>query len=153
MAFISLQDEEKSKSVIMIFVEGTILKPKSKFFLYNHKSYIPIGNAVSLIDNWHKQGAEIVYCTSRKGKQAEDMAILLSKFGFCGTRIYYRDKKQKYKDIIETVKPNYLIEDDCKSIGGKWQMCITYVAQNIRDSICSIVVKEFGGIDEVTINL
>ena len=32
-------------------------------------------------------------------------------------------------------------------------MCITYVAQNIKDSICSIVVKEFGGIDEVTINL
>ena len=153
MAFIKLQDSELSEAVIMIFAEGTVLKPKSKFSLYNHKSYVPIGNAIALIDKWNNQGAEIVYCTSRKGKQAEDIAELLTKFGFCGTKLYYRDKKQKYKDIIESVKPNYLIEDDCKSIGGKWQMCITYVAPNIKNDICSIVVKEFCGIDEVAIKI
>ena len=56
-----------------------------------------------------------------------------------------RDKK--YKDIIEVVRPDVLIEDDCKSIGGSWQMCITYVQPQIKDTIKSIVVKEFKGID------
>jgi len=61
----------------MIFVEGTILKPKSWFSLYNHNTYVPIGNAVKIIKAWQQQGANIIYCTSRKEKQANDIATLL----------------------------------------------------------------------------
>jgi len=73
----------------------------------------------------------------------------LKKFGFIGAGLYYRSRGEKYKDIIETLQPNVLIEDDCRSIGGAWQMCITKVAPQIKDRIVSFVVEEFKGIDEL----
>ena len=137
----------------MIFAEGTILKPKSLFSFFNHRAYSPIGNVVDRIGAWHKQGAQILYCTSRRGKQAEEIARLLQRFGFAGSGLYFRAKRQKYKDIIEDVKPDILIEDDCKSIGGSWQMCITHVSPEIKSGIRSIIVREFGGIDHLPFSI
>ena len=143
------QCAQSSKLKIMIFVEGTLLKPKSWFSLHNHTKYIPIGDCVNIIKDWQNQGAEVLYCTSIRGKKAEGIAKLLKEFGFVGSKLLYREKKQRYKDIVEIVRPDFLIEDDCKSIGGKWQMCITYVSDDIRNTITSIVVKEFKGIDHL----
>lgn len=148
MAFIKISDLPGSKKV-MIFVEGTILKPKSWLSLYNHNAYIPIGGAVDIIKEWQQQGADIIYCTSRRGKQAENIATLLLKYEFVGSKLYYREKTQKYKNVVEMVRPDVLIEDDCKSIGSSWQMCITDVDPQIKDTIKSIVVKEFKGIDHL----
>lgn len=67
--------------------------------------------------------------------------------------MYYRSENEKYKDIIEEVEPNILIEDNCRSIGGKWQMCITYVKPEVKEKIKSIVVNEFAGIDELPLLL
>jgi len=153
MAYIELSKIRNSNNAIMIFAEGTILKPKSIFSLYSHESYIPIGNCVKIIGGWQAQGAEIVYCTSRKNQQAVEIANLIKQFGFVGTRLYFRDEKQKYKDIVEDAKPNILIEDDCKSIGGSWQMCITHIDQQFKEKIKSIIVKEFRGIDHLPTNL
>ncbi len=149
MAFIQISQSNNSNIKIMIFTEGTILKPQSFLTLYNHKSYKPIGNCVGLIKKWYQQGAEIVYCTSRRKKQAIDIAEILKKYNFAGTKLYYREKGQTYKDLVEEVVPNVLIEDDCRSIGGKWQMCITKVDPKVKAKIVSIVVKEFGGIDHL----
>jgi len=153
IVYIKLSNKKNYSKTIMIFVEGTILKPKTFFSLYNHNTYIPIGNCVNLIRQWESQGAEIVYCTSRKKHQAQEVAKLIKQLGFIGTRLYYREKKQKYKDIVESVKPDILIEDDCKSIGGAWQMCITGVQDNLKMRIKSIVVKEFKGIDYLPVNI
>ncbi|MDD4590048.1 MAG: hypothetical protein PHG06_06390 [Parabacteroides sp.] len=148
--YIKLSDSPISQKMrVMIFTEGTILKPKSLFSHFNHKSYIPIGNSVALITAWNQQGAEILYCTSRKGKQAEEIAQILKRYGFPGSRLYFREPKQNYKDIVEKVKPDILIEDDCRSVGGGWQMCITHVAPEIKKAIKSVVVKEFKGIDHL----
>ncbi len=84
MAFIQLSDLNGTKK-IMIFAEGTIIKPKSWFSLYNHNAYIPIGNAVGIIGGWRQQGADISYCTSRRGKQAKEIAALLKRYGFAGS--------------------------------------------------------------------
>lgn len=149
MSYLVLSEQQNSNKTIMIFTEGTILKPKSVLSLYSHKSYIPIGSCVQLIKGWHADGADIVYCTSRKKQQAIEMANVLMLFGFAGSRLYYRDKGKKYKDIVEEVKPDILIEDDCRSIGGSWQMCITKVNPQIREQIKSFVVKEFKGIDHL----
>lgn len=149
MPYIELSSFNSSRIKIMIFVEGTILKPKSLLSLYNHRTYIPIGNAVPLIDSWHQQGAQLLYCTSQKEKHAEEMAQLLKHYKFSGSRLYFREKGQTYKDIVERIRPNILIEDDCRSIGGSWQMCITHVLPEIKASIKSIVVKEFRGIDHL----
>ena len=81
------------------------------------------------------------------------MAALLKKYGFPGAGLYYRGRGETYKDIIERIQPNVLIEDDCKSIGGAWQMCITKVAPEIKGKITSIVVKEFKGIDALPLDL
>jgi len=45
--------------------------------------------------------------------------------------------------------PDILIEEDCRSIGGQWQMCITHVEPELKSKIKSIVVKEFKGIDHL----
>ncbi|MHC1723099.1 MAG: hypothetical protein AB9836_07855 [Aminipila sp.] len=149
MRKILLNETNGTDLTIMLFVEGTIIKPKSWFSLYNHKSYIPIGNAVEITKMWRQQGANIIYCTSRKKKQAEDMANLLKRYGFAGSFLASREPKESYKDIVEIVKPDILIEDDCKSIGGAWQMCITKVNREIKRNILSIVVPEFKGIDNL----
>ena len=153
MEHIRLEKGIQTDITIMIFVEGTVLKPKSWLSLYNHKNYLPIGNCVKIIKEWQEQGVNIIYCTSRKGKQAEEIAILLKKYEFVGTELFYRSKGEKYKDIVEGIQPTVLIEDDCKSLGGAWQMCITKVVPKIKENIVSIVVKEFKGIDDLPLNV
>jgi len=67
---------------ILIFIEGTILmhkmalgRPRKEIVeqvksklkgVKNYVSYIPIGNAVSKIQTWQNQEAEICYLTSRR---------------------------------------------------------------------------------------
>lgn len=143
------QEYMKDKETVLIFAEGTILKPKSLFSLYNHNAYLPIGNAVELITFWSKQDINIVYCTSRKNKSAQHMADLLNRYGFRGVYLIARDKGETYKNIIESLQPNILIEDDCKSIGGAWQMCITKVEPKLKEKIVAIAVAEFKGIDHL----
>lgn len=95
----------------------------------------------------------IIYCTSRKKGQADDIAALLKRYGFDGSFLISRDPKETYKDIVEKLQPEILIEDDCKSIGGAWQMCITKVNREIKEKIFSIIVPEFKGIDNLPINI
>lgn len=153
MRKIKLDTEPQIGPRIMVFVEGTIIKPKSWLSLYNFNHYIPIGNSVNIITEWKKQGANIVYCTSRKKKQADQIASLLKKHGFTGTLLVAREQRESYKDIVELLQPDILIEDDCKSIGGESQMCITQVNPVIKEKIVSIVVPEFKGIDNLPANL
>lgn len=80
---------------------------------------------MKIVEAWQEQGASIIYCTSRKKKQADDIAALIKRFGFSGVFLAVREQKEKYNEIVEALKPDILIEDDCKSIGGAWQMCIT----------------------------
>ncbi|HOE09480.1 MAG TPA: hypothetical protein PLV89_11495, partial [Treponemataceae bacterium] len=100
--------------------------------------------------DWYKQGADIIYLTSRKRKiQVVTIADILGRNNFAPGILISREGNEMYKDIVESVKPDILIEDDCRSIGGKWQMCITYVKPDIKRRIKSIVVKEFQGIDHL----
>ena len=58
----------------MIFTEGTLIMHTSLMHIYDYSTYKPIGNCVDLINKWNEQGAEIVYCTSRKEKQVAIIA-------------------------------------------------------------------------------
>ena len=150
MKKIPLEAEQHAGLTVMVFAEGTILKPKSWRSLYRHNSYVPIGNAVRIINAWRQQGANIIYCTSRRKAQAEDMASLLKKHGFRGLYLAARESGQTYADIVETIQPDILVEDNCKSVGGAWQMCITKVKREVKENIKSIVVPEFKGIDSLS---
>ena len=154
MASISIRNgsnyKAKDKVKIVVFTEGTVLGPKSFIYHFSHSSYVPIGDSVERLKAWEQQGAEILYITSRKKeKQVEKIKELLLKYDFPGEYLYYRKSGKKYKDIVEEVIPDVLIEDDCRSIGGSWQMCITYVKSWIKAKIKSIVVKEFKGIGDL----
>lgn len=153
MAYIELSNEMNYGKKILVFAEGTILKPKSILLQYSYKSYVPIGKAVSLIERWYSQGAEIVYCTHQRDlNKVNDTADMLKNFGFLGSKLYYRAEGQEYKDVVEIVYPDILVEDDCYSIGGAKEMCITNVSKPIQDRIRSVVVKEFKGIDLLSSN-
>ncbi len=113
-------------------------------------SYVPIGNAVVKLINWEKQGLEIIYLSSHESEiDVEKDRLVLKKFGFPVGQILYRRNEEKYKDIVERIVPDVLIEDDCESIGGADEMTITHVDSEIKKKIRSIVVKEFGGIDNL----
>jgi len=155
---------------ILVFTEGTIIMPRAAAgrarneigkqkkntakITHDYASFIPIGDSVGKLNNWAKQGAEIVHLTSRS-KQAEiqDVQHVLSSYGFPAGRLLFRRDKESYQDIAEAVIPDVLMEDDCESIGGTEQMTITRVRPDIKNRIKSIVVKENGGIDHLPDNL
>lgn len=151
--YIQLSDIKNPKVKIMLFTEGTVIMHTSLEHIFDYATYKPIGSSVELIRKWNEQGAEIVYCTSRKGNQATIIADVLKKYGFCGTKLYYRSENQTYSEIVEHIKPHILIEDDCQSIGGKSQMCISNVNDEIKRQIHSIAVPEFGGIDHLPVQI
>jgi hypothetical protein len=153
MDCIELEEAIGADLTIMIFTEGTILKPRSGLQLYRHKNYVPIGDCVEIIKGWREQGADIVYCTSLKGEKTRDIAALLKQFGFTGSKLFSRSRGEKYRDLVEKIRPEVLIEDNCRSIGGSWQMCITKVDPEIKKRIISVVVDEFMGIDHLPRNL
>ena len=95
-----------------------------------------------------KEGTEILYLTSRT-KQDEIKAIknILKKFKFPRGTLLFRQKGKEYKNVAERIMPNFLVEDDCESIGGINEMVITNVKPEIKKKIKSIPIKEFGGID------
>jgi len=156
---------------ILIFTEGTIIMHKtaighsreeivkqSKGFLrifrdksvYDYKSYVPVGNAVKKLQNWKKDGAEILYLTSRrKPEEIKQIQNILQKFKFPDGQLLFRQKDEEYKDVAERIIPDVLIEDDCESIGGIDEMTITHVKPEIKKKIKSIPIKEFGGIDHL----
>ena len=45
-------------------------------------------------------------------------------YGMKYTEILCREKGEQYREIVERIKPDILIEDDCKSIGGQKEWCI-----------------------------
>jgi len=151
---------------ILIFTEGTIIMHKNtkghtrseivkrveekEESVHDFESYTPIGNAVQKIKNWKKEGAIILYFTSRKKTgEINDIKSVLKRYDFPIGKLLYRKNNERYSDIAERILPDILVEDDCESIGGKKEMTITNVKPEIRKRIKSIVVKEFGGIDNL----
>lgn len=116
----------------------------------DYESYMPVGNAVEKLNNWKRQGAEIIYLSSHEAKNdVEKDKSVLRRYNFPEGEVLYRKDGELYKDIAEKINPDVLIEDDCESIGGEKEMTITFVTPEIKRQIKSIVVKEFEGIDHL----
>ncbi len=115
--------------------------------VHDYKTYVPIANAPKKLQRWKNQGAKILYLTSRrKIKEIQQIEYVLKKYGFPEGQLLFRQKDEEYKDVIERISPDILIEDDCRSIGGIDEMAITYVKPEIKKKIKSITIKEFRGI-------
>lgn len=151
---------------ILVFLHGTLImhknaegKPREERvrqvenedpFVLDYASYIPVDSAVEKLKSWQRQGAEILYLSSHETvEDVEKDQFVLDKYDFPKGQIFYRRNGQSYKDIAEKIIPDILIEDDCESIGGEKEMTITFVRPEIRQKVKSVVVKEFGGIENL----
>lgn len=137
---------------IMIFIEGTTFYTKPFLFLYSKHGYKPIGNAVELVNTWYEKGYEIYLCSYVHKTRFNFIKKVMDFYNIKYTEILCRRKGEKYSEIVERLKPDILIEDDCKSIGGLKECCITDVKEEIKADIQSIIVPEFSGIDSIRID-
>ena len=76
----------------------------------------------------------------------------LRQYGVQYNVLEHRRRGEQYADVVLRVHPDILVEDDCSSIGGTAEMCVTKLPQQERDRIRSIVVPEFRGIDGVILS-
>ncbi len=113
-------------------------------------AYIPVGHAVRKTQTWRDQGAEILYLSSHeKAEDVEKDKTVLRNHGFPNGEVFFRHRGEQYSEIAERVLPDVLIEDDCESIGGEENMTYPHIRSELKDRIKSVVVKEFGGIDQL----
>ncbi len=116
----------------------------------DYSSYILIENCVKKLKKWKKQGATIMYLTSRRTKeQINDIKNVLKRYDFPSGRLFFRRDNEEYKDVAERLMPNILIEDDCESILGIKKMTYLHIKKELQKKIKLIAVKEFEGIDNV----
>jgi hypothetical protein len=113
--------------------------------------HVPLGNPGVKLSKWRDQGAEIVYLSShRTSDEVENERNVLAKYGFPEGPIYYRRRTtESYAAVAESVSPDIIIEDDCKSIGGEPEMTYPNMSDDAKRKVKSIVVEEFGGIDHL----
>lgn len=145
-----IQQEERTLSYGM-----KSLKKAEPGSPYDFASYIPVGHAVEKLINWKRQGAVILYLTSRRIKiEIEAIRTVLKKYNFPdANNLYFRQQGEDYKDVAERLMPDIIVEDDCESIGGEIEMTYPHIRENLKKKIKSIVVKEFGGINHLSDNL
>lgn len=151
---------------ILVFLQGTTIMHKNaqglarerivrqvmegNMSIHDYASYIPVGHAAKILQEWKGQRAIICYLSShRTAKDVETDRSVLKKHGFPDGQIFSRRNREEYKDVVEGIRPlpDLIIEDDCESIGGKSEMVYPNLRPELRNKIKSIVVKEFQGID------
>jgi len=136
---VSLSREERIRAVQQVLAAQEPI---------DFRSSVPAGKAVQKLHAWHRQGAEIVYLTSRTTpKEVDDIRYLLDRFGFPDGGLFFRREGEAYRDVAERVLPDILVEDDCESIGGEIAMTYPHIRPEFRARIKSVVVPEAGGID------
>ena len=152
---------------IMVFLHGTAVMHKNAAgrtreervkqvldhcdgSLYDFGSYVPVGSAARKLHAWRQQGAEILYLSSHKSVDDVELdKAVLRNYEFPDGQVFFRQSGEGYNEIAERVLPDFLIEDDCESIGGQKEMTYLHIRPELKARIKSIVVKEFGGIDHL----
>lgn len=159
--------KEVLQQKILIQTEGTIIMHKNAnghtreeivkqvhdgkdSSLYDWKNSIPIGNAIRKLQKWKKPGVKILYLTSQtKPTEVEDVKSVLKKYNFPDGQLLFRQKGEEYKDVVERVMPDILVEDDHESFGGKDEMIYAHIKPELKKRIKLYTVKEFGGVDHL----
>ena len=154
-SWVGLPREEIVRQVKIVFsfpreeLEKT-LKSGSVPWLGDYAGSVPNRNCVKKIENWKRQGATIMYLTSRRtSEQIQIIRDVLKKYGFPEGELLFCRGNEEYKDVAERVMPDIIVEDDCESIGGEKEMTYPRIRPELKQRIKSIVVKEFGGIDHL----
>jgi hypothetical protein len=131
---------------IMVFTEGTATDAPSPEQRKDYASYVPTEGAVDKLTKWQRRGAEICYLTSRRCSEDENLKAVqatLRRFNFPAGKLYCRQQGDEYVDVVARVRPDALIEDDCRSIGSD-----EVITPKLKTEwgVKGIVVPEFGGL-------
>jgi len=118
--------------------------------LHEFGSYIPVDHAVDKLRAWENRGASIVYLSSHtEPSRVELDRLVLAEHGFPRGPVCFRNDGNSYPEVVETVVPDILIEDDCESIGGELEMVYPQLSLAAKRRVKSVVVREFGGLDHL----
>jgi hypothetical protein len=119
-------------------------------WLEDWAGFVPHGDSVKKIGSWKKQGATIVYLTSRtKPEEVQTIREVLRKYHFPQGELLSREPDEEYKDVAERVVPDIIVEDDCESIGEEEEMTCLRIRPELKARIKSVVVKDSEGIDHL----
>lgn len=153
---------------ILVFTEGTIFTHQDWLSLSREETVrrvregespgyagtVPIGNAAKKLWTWKREGAEVLYLTSRREPiDIEKVKEVLQQYAIPDGEVFFRRAGEEYAHVAERVMPDIIVEDDCESIGGEVEMTFPRIRPGIKEKIKSIVVKEFGGIDHLPGNV
>jgi hypothetical protein len=116
---------------------------------HDYAAYVPVGHAVAKLQRWRAQGAQVDYLSSHRDPDgvAKDASVL-QIHGFPSGRVLARRPGESYGDVVVREMPDLLIEDDCESIGAA-EVTSPQIPPETRAHIKSIIVPEFGGIDDL----
>lgn len=118
--------------------------------LHDFAAYVPVDGAVAKLRRWADEGAEIAYLSSHRSPyQVAEDASVLRRWGFPPGRILARRRGESYGDVVERELPDVLVEDDCESLDGAAEIAYGQIRSSLRPRITSILVPEFGGIDQL----
>lgn len=115
------------------------------------EAFALLGNAVEIVNTWQNEGHDIYLCSYVRKGRYDIIKSIIDFYGMKYTDILCRSKGEQYREIVEQLKSDILIEDDCKSIGGHKESCITNVKKELKSKIQSVIVPEFKGIDDIRI--
>ena len=97
---------------IVELVRDARTRPGPNYFA----SSAPIGRCVRKIAEWKKQGAIILYLTSRRiPEEVEIIRNVLSKYCFPDGELLFRKAGEEYKDVAERAFPDIIVEDDSRA--------------------------------------
>jgi hypothetical protein len=114
-----------------------------------YAAYVPVGGAVAKLRRWQDAGAVVDYLSSHRNPDDVALdALVLRTHDFPAGRVLARLPGETYGDIAGREAPDVLIEDDCESIGAE-QITYPQIPSGVRARIKSIIIPEFGGIDQL----
>ena len=79
---------------IMIFMEGTTFYTRPIIFLFSKKGYLPIGNAVNIINSLYNEGNEIYLVSYVKKKRYCFIKKIITYYKINYTEILCRKKRR-----------------------------------------------------------
>jgi hypothetical protein len=113
-------------------------------------SYVPTPGTAAKLAAWQRHGAILVYLSSRHRQddiRADESVIRRHEFPACP--VHGRQQGEDYGPLVERLRLDVLVEDDCESIGGAAQTCAAQLSSAARRSVRCIVLPEFAGLADL----
>ena len=113
-------------------------------------TYVPTPGSEEKLSAWHGHGATIVYLSShRRPDDIHADEAVVGRHGFPPGPVHARREGEGYGRLVERLALDFLVEDDCESIGGAAQTCAAQLSQESKRSTRCVVLPEFAGLADL----